>query len=211
MSLNEIVENVYKPWLNPSVNSIRIDGDWTYHESEKTSGDNLVLDSNLVARWTTLPGNTPYGNGIAVRPAAQNVSSITAPLILNYLAPFSPLFNFNNGDNHITIVEPGTYLVYANVTYHNNVANSFFMEMQLQTTGTNFPAVAGSKIRSFPGTTVFSTSDPLYQYTCVCSASLIKTIAPNRQLRLVCATSSSGNAIDSQYSTLTVIRVSSVA
>jgi len=211
MSLNEIVENVYKPWLNPSVNSIRIDGDWTYHESEKTSGDNLVLDSNLVARWTTLPGNTPYGNGIAVRPAAQNVSSTAASLVLNYLAPFSPLFNFTNGNDHIVIVEPGTYLVYANLTYHNNVANSFFMEMQLQNTGSTYDPVAGSKIRSFPGTTVFTTNSPLFQYTCICSASLIKTTVPNRQLKLVCSTSSTGNSIDSEYSSFTVIRVSSIA
>jgi hypothetical protein len=118
MSLNEIVDPNYKLWLNPVVNSIKIDGDWTYKESEKTSGDNLVLDSNLVAHWTTLPLNLPYGNSIAVRPAAQNISNLSAPLILNYLAPSSPLYSFNNGDNHITILQPGTYLAFANITYH---------------------------------------------------------------------------------------------
>lgn len=210
MSLNEIVDVNYKPWLNPVVNSIKIDGEWSYKESEKTAGDNLILDSNLVAHWITPPLNTPYGNGIAVRPAQQNINNLSAPLILNYLAPFSPLFSFTTGSNHVTIVEPGTYLAYANITYHDNVANTLFLEFQQQTTGTTFVPVSGSKIRSFPGTMVFNGNGSIYQSIVVCSSTLIKTTSPNRQIRVVCSTSPSSNTVDTAYSSFTLIKVSSV-
>ena len=212
MSLNEIVDPNYKPWLNPVVNSIKIDGDWTYKESDKTAGDSLVLNSNLIAKWSTVPLDSPYGNGIAARPAAQNITNISAPLILNYLAPSSPLYSFNSGNNHITIIQPGIYIAFANITYHNNVNSTILLELSKQEdiNPLNFAPVPGSIVRSFPGTTVFSVTDPNYQYTTLCTSGIFKTVADNRQLRVVCSSSGSGVALDSQYCSLVILRITSL-
>lgn len=210
MSLNQIVDQNYKIWLNPVVNSIKIDGDWTYKEAEKSSGDNLVLDSNLVARWVTLPPATPYGNAIAVRPAQQNINSSLAALTLNYLAPSSPLYSFNDNSDHITITFPGVYIAFANITYHNNVGNSVSMEFQKQDDidSNLFTMVPGSKIRNFPSTTIFSTTSPNFQYTNLCTSAVFRTTVSNRQIKLACSGAASGNSLDSEYCSFVIVRVS---
>lgn len=212
MSLNEIVDPNYKPWLDPVVNIIKVDGDWSYKESDKTAGDNLVLDSNLVAQWIPLPGNTPYGNAIAVRPASQNITNISSTILLNYLAPFAPFYTFNTNTNHITINQPGTYLLYANINYNTNVANSVFIEFEKQSdiNPNQFNPVVGSKIRSYPGTTVFTPLNNLKQQINLCTAGVVRTIAPNRQVRIRCSTSGSSIPIVSEYSSFLIVKVSSV-
>ena len=212
MSLNEIVDPNYKPWLSPSVNSIKIYGDWTYHESEKTAGDNLILDSNLIARWTTPPVNNPYGNAIVVRPASQVISNLNTALTFNYVAPFSPLFSFTTGSNHITITRPGKYIAFANINYNDNQQNtvSVLFQQQSDLNPNTFLPVSGSKVRSFPSTTVFSQLGPYYQTTNISTSGIIITNVPNRQIRIVCSGNISGNEITQQYSSFTIVRISSL-
>lgn len=208
MSLNQLVQDNHKIWLNVAANSIEIDGEINYKNSTKTAGDSLILDANLVAQWEVSPLNIPYGNGISVRPAQQNITNLQNILTLNYLAPFSSLFNFTNGSNKITLVEPGTYIAFVNLVYHNNVSNSLSVTIQYEDSPNQFVDI--STIKSFPGRTVYSTKNNVNQSINVMNTAVIPSFVANRRVQVVCVTGSSGVTLDSQYCSFTLLRVASL-
>lgn len=208
MSLNELVDTNFKPWLNPTINSIKIDGDWTYHTAEQAPDDNLVLDANLVARWTPIPPASPYGNGIGARINAQSIKHFSSALTLSYLAPFSPLFSFEFGSTLINVTTTGNYLVMASVGFNVNVQNSVTIEFKKLTAPNTYSIVPGSKIASFPGTTLFGATGAAFQSTIVSSASILSVTAPNTPVGIFAFSTGTETSVNAQYSTFTIIRIS---
>ncbi len=206
MSLNQIVANDFKFWMDPRVNSIKIRNDWSYKDSDKTLNDKLVLDVNLIAQWRSLPTVNLFGNAIAARINQQAVNTTPFTLLLSKYLPFSPFYILEQDD--IKLVEAGTYLLVANITFSTNLGSQFNAVLELETpiTGT-FNSVLGSDISIPSGNTVFSGTDPITQCTVIPIVAYIAPLSTNRRVRIRASCSATSSVIDGQYSYFTIYKL----
>lgn len=207
MSLNHIVEDNYKEWLDPYINSIKIDNSWEYKEADKVNAANLVLDSDLVAQWIPVnSGATPYGNGISVRMSGL-ISTIAIPATLRYSAPFSSNYSFADLDTFITIKSVGKYLAYVNMAWSLGIDYAGSVKIELAEGVGSFIAIPGGEVRSFPGTTIYSATFPYVQENNVCAIGYLDVLEPNSRVRVVCLGNPFGMSINPSHSSLTIVRV----
>lgn len=206
MSLNQIVANDFKFWMDPRVNSIKINNNWTYKEADKTLGDKLVLDNSLIAQWTPLPVNNVFGNAIATRIQQQAVNTSFFTLLLSKYLPFSPFYELEQDD--IKIVETGTYLAIANISFSTNLSNQLnaYIEIETNTDGT-FTRLLGSDISIPSGNTIFAGTDPVTQCTTIPIIGYVVTTNPNRRIRVRASCSTSDSTIEAQYSYFTIFKL----
>lgn len=206
MSLNQIVANDFKFWMDPRVNSIKINNNWSYKDSDKTVGDKLVLDNSLIAQWAPLPVNNAFGNGISARIQQQAVNTTFFTLLLSKYLPFSPFYELEQDD--IKIVETGTYLAMANISFSTNLSNQLnaYIEIETNTDGT-FAQLLGSDISIPSGNTIFSGTDPVTQNTVIPIIAYVVTTNPNRRIRVKASCSASDSVIDAQYSYFSLFKL----
>lgn len=199
MSLNQIVANDFKFWMDPRVNSIKINNNWSYKEADKTVGDKLVLDNSLIAQWVPIPVTNAFGNGISSRIQQQAVNTTPYTLLLSRYLPFSPFYVLEQDD--IKIVEAGTYLAMVNISFSTNLSNQLnaYIEIETNVDGT-FADLLGSDISIPSGNTLFSGEDPVTQNTVIPIISYVVTSNPNRRIRVRASCSASDSTIDAQYS-----------
>lgn len=208
MSLNHYVEDNYKDYLDPYINSIKIDNQFEYKETEKANGDSLVLDSDLVAQWAPVSASTPYGNGIAVRLGSYRITSLQTAAPLVYVAPYSSIFSYVNGSSFVTINEVGTYLMCVNLAYTDNIIYPVKIRLQSATPpSATYIDIPGSIISSFPNTLVFSgnNASPYPQLNGCCSCTVANVTAAGTKIHLSVA----GNnlTVDPSTSSLVILKL----
>ncbi len=188
MSLNELYDNNVKPWMNVSLNSIKIDGELNYANSTKANGDNLVLDAGLVARWVPLPTATVYGNEISVRPAASTLTITPIHVPFNVVDTFSTIYTFNNNSDTITINRDGVYFFYATLAFAevNNLQS-----MTFTVGGSNITATTS---KTFPS--VLAVNDSGTQSAAL-SCTFIKAATAGTTFKLLASSSSVSTIIPS--------------
>lgn len=206
MSLNQIVSDNFKFWMDPRVNSIKINNNWTYKEADKTLGDKLVLDNSLIAQWTTIPLSNPYGNAISARINQQSVNTTFYTLLLSKYLPFSPFYELEQDD--IKIVDAGTYLAIVNISFSTNLSNQLNAYIEIETnTDNTFAELTGSAISIPSGNTIFSGEDPVTQCTVIPIIAYVVTTNPNRRIRVRASCSASDSVIEGQYSYFTLYKL----
>lgn len=179
MSLNQIVKDDFKFWLDPYVNSIKVDNEWEYKESDKTVGDYLILNPSLIAEWNpTIPNLT--GNVICCRIQQGTVISSYSTRNLQPYINFSPYFTLSN--SFVNIVEAGTYIVYTCANISSSLNAEMFSRVVLEVSPNTFQEVIGSQISIPAGCTIFASNPPVSQSTNMCTTSLITTTNPNSRV-----------------------------
>lgn len=120
MSINQIVNQNPKKWLDGHVGGVIVDGDLIYDESNKAVGDVLELDSNKIARWqpnSDIHSGSVFVGRIANTPLSSSV--ITCDILA--LFPFPSIYSIFNG-NSVRVSEAGDYLVIATLFSTDSIA-----------------------------------------------------------------------------------------
>ena len=126
MSLNELFQDTYKPWLNCYFNTLEVDGNLQLNNITGSPGDYLQIIGG-VAAWGAAPSNIT-GNEFAsliggITPASFN--SYYTPTLVQELIPYNTaLYDFTRGNTYVTILENGLYYIYvkvSNLIYTSNL------------------------------------------------------------------------------------------
>lgn len=207
MSLNQIVKDDYKFWMDAYVNSIRITNDFTYEDSLKAAADNFVLDNDLIATWAPTNITTLSSSGIAVKVGADTINSdFNIPLSIQPYINYSPLYRVEN--DSIVLINPGTYIIFANVNIKNNLTAQYALRMELETTTTGtFSDIRGSDISFPPGMTLYSSNFGAQQSVNIGVTCFVAPLATNRRIRLLAGCFGGNSTINQDYSYITVLKV----
>lgn len=203
MSINQIVLDEHKFWMDPYINSIKVDGDWEYKESEKSPGEYLVLNANLIANWGPLVGNLT-GNVICTRLQAANVStSYEGVFVLPYIN-FSPFFT-KQGPN-INIVQAGTYMIFSCPNFITGLNGELFSRIVYQSSPGIFTVITGSETSTPGGCTLFSSLNPVSQATNIPNVCILTTVNANTLIEIQLK-SSINSSISGDFSYLIVYKI----
>lgn len=193
MSLNQIVQNDFKFWMDPYVNSMRVDGSWSYKDGDKTPGDYLILNPDLIAEWNpVIPSLT--GNIMCARIKQTTVTPSYTTLGLQPYINFSPYFTLSN--SFINIVAPGSYIIYTCANLSSGLNSEMFSRVIYEASPTNFQEIIGSQTSIPAGCTIFGGTAPVTQCTNICSTSIIQIVNPNTRVGIQLRSTQNANLVN---------------
>jgi len=206
MSLNQIVKDDFKFWLDPYVNSLKIDNNWEYKESDKAPNRSLILNSDVIAEWLPTPAASPFGNAFTCAINNQVVNTTFQDLAIGTLTPYSSYYSIQG--SAISLVDPGFYIVWSCPTFTTNLSSQFDHKIQIETDVNDvFIDAPGSTISSPSGCTIFSGVFPVQQATPLLTSTVIQTITGNRRVKFQAKAGASGSLIGQQYSYVVIYKL----
>jgi len=137
MSINQLVKQVKKSWLDAKVGGVTIDGSLSYDDTNKATGDSLVLDASKIARWIPIAALN-FGSVFVGRFTNQTLTSSVIVLPIVSINPF-PAAAYSLIDGNLHINATGNYLCMVQLFSTDTIA-SMAIEVKVNST-----AVANSQ------------------------------------------------------------------
>lgn len=136
MSLDNLVQNTHKPWLNVRMRELCVQGTLFYVSQPQVNGEYVGVLDNVTGQvgLITPTGPQPFHYSALTYPFATEILA-GAEQVIDYYALYSPdstNFNFTFPNTYVTVTNPGTYLIH----YKNNLNTADNgVEMHLRVNG----------------------------------------------------------------------------
>ena len=132
MSLNDLVEDVYKPWLNVRMKELCVQGALHYISEPQVNGEfvGIIDDTTGQVALLSPPNPEPYHFSAGCYPFNAEILSGDSQIIDYYFfySPNTTNFDFTYPNNYVSVTNAGTYLIH----YKNNLnASDPGVEMHL--------------------------------------------------------------------------------
>jgi hypothetical protein len=132
MSFNHVVQDAAKPWFNSTFKNLRVDGDFTYKNADRTPGDVLKLvelpSGTLEANWRPVPvENVVYNNQASLLVRGNTYSVSNSEIVFTGFKYSHPsFFNLTADKKTLLISSPGYYMIIYSFASSDIAVSSLF-------------------------------------------------------------------------------------
>lgn len=175
MSLNQVVSQTIKPWMNISASTITVDNLFDYKILGGSPGDYLTYLSGVIA-WRPLTAGV-FGNQFAAVLINKVLNSTFSVISFPYaLIPYSGLYTYNRGGSTITVNQNGEYYIYCKFN-----ARDFSSQIDLIVLSNNIQIGYAESYTYKGSSTVSNNSSSLLSFSIALNAGDVITIKARQE------------------------------